>query len=75
MLFPDVVAAMNNITDADLFLHYLNTNATSTERPADQGRHRLSDGHDPGDNRPGKRHPHKGARRYVQRYYSEERSI
>jgi Tannase-like family of unknown function (DUF6351) len=27
--FPEVVAAMvNNITDADLFLHYLNTNAT-----------------------------------------------
>jgi hypothetical protein len=29
--FPEVVAAMvNNITDADLFLHYLNTNATLT---------------------------------------------
>jgi len=29
--FPEVVAAMvNNITDADLFLHYLNTNATVT---------------------------------------------
>jgi hypothetical protein len=29
--FPEVVAAMvNNITDADLFLHYLNTSATVT---------------------------------------------
>jgi Tannase-like family of unknown function (DUF6351) len=29
--FPEVVAAMvNNITDADLFLHYLNTSATQT---------------------------------------------
>ncbi len=29
--FPEVVAAMvNNITDADLFLHYLNTSATLT---------------------------------------------
>jgi hypothetical protein len=29
--FPEVVAAMvNNITDADLFLHYLNTNSTIT---------------------------------------------
>ena len=29
--FPEVVAAMvNNITDADLFLHYLNTSATAT---------------------------------------------